>query len=54
MTALESRSSTAPTWLLGLVPLLLIAAAIGLFAVLGGPGLGDRRGPPAEVSSATS
>ncbi len=48
MTALESRSSTAPTWLLGLVPLLLIAAAIGLFAVLGGPGLGDRRGPPAE------
>jgi zinc transporter, ZIP family len=48
MTALGSRSSTLPTWLLGLVPLLLIAGAIGLFAALGGPGLGDRRGPPAE------
>jgi zinc transporter, ZIP family len=48
MTALGTRSSTAPTWLLGLVPLVLIAAAVGLFAGLGGPGLGDRRGPPAE------
>ena len=31
-----------------LVPLLLIVAAIGAFAALGGPGLGERRGPPAE------
>jgi ZIP family zinc transporter len=37
-----------PAWVLGLVPLLLILAAIGAFAALGGPGLGDRRGPPAE------
>jgi zinc transporter ZupT len=37
-----------PTWLLGLLPLLLIAAALGAFALLDGPGLGDRRGPPAE------
>ncbi len=37
-----------PAWVLGLVPLLLIAAAIGTFSALGGPGLGDRRGPPAE------
>jgi zinc transporter ZupT len=37
-----------PVWLLGLVPLLLIAAAIGAFAALDGPGLGDRRGPPVE------
>jgi zinc transporter ZupT len=37
-----------PAWLLGLVPLLLIIAAIGAFAALGGPGLGERRGPPAE------
>ena len=29
-------------------PLLLIVAAIGAFAALGGPGLGERRGPPAE------
>ena len=38
----------APSWVLGLVPLLLIVAAIGGFAALGGPGLGERRGPPAE------
>jgi zinc transporter, ZIP family len=50
----EARAGTrnglggAPTWLLGLVPLLLIALAIGLFALLDGPGLGDRTGPPAE------
>jgi zinc transporter, ZIP family len=37
-----------PTWLLGLGPLLLIVAAIAAFAALGGPGLGERRGPPAE------
>ena len=29
-------------------PLLLIAVAIGAFALLDGPGLGERRGPPAE------
>ena len=37
-----------PTWVLGFVPLLLIASAIALFAALGGPGLGERRGPPVE------
>jgi ZIP family zinc transporter len=41
-------ASRTPTWLLGLGPLLLIVAAIGAFAALGGPGLGERRGPPAE------
>jgi ZIP family zinc transporter len=51
---MEARTATrnglggAPTWLLGLVPLLLIALAIGLFALLDGPGLGDRTGPPVE------
>ena len=51
---MEARTSTrnglggAPTWLLGLVPLALIAIAIVLFAVLDGPGLGDRTGLPAE------
>jgi zinc transporter, ZIP family len=48
VTALGQRVSAAPVWLLGLVPLLLIAAAVALFAALGGPGLGDRRGPPVE------
>ena len=37
-----------PAWALGLIPLALIAAAIGAFALLGGPGLGERSGPPIE------
>jgi hypothetical protein len=37
-----------PRWLLGLVPLLLIAAAVATFAALDGPGVAERRGPPAE------
>ena len=44
----RDRSGRVPAWLLGLVPLLLIVAAVGLFVALGGPGLGERRGPPAE------
>jgi zinc transporter, ZIP family len=47
-TVQELRDGRLPAWLLGLVPLLLIAAAIGAFVLLGGPGLGERRGPPAE------
>jgi zinc transporter, ZIP family len=42
------RSDRLHAWVLGVAPLLLIAAAIGTFAALGGPGLGERRGPPAE------
>jgi zinc transporter, ZIP family len=51
---MEARSATAdglrgvPSWLLGLVPLALIVIALGAFALLDGPGLGERRGPPAE------
>ena len=37
-----------PLWALALIPLALIAAAIGGFALLGGPGLGERAGPPVE------
>ena len=37
-----------PSWALGLIPLALIAVAIGVFALLGGPGLGERTGPPVE------
>ena len=40
--------SRAPRWLLGLGPLLLIIGAIGAFAALGGPGLGERNGVPVE------
>ena len=41
-------SSRLPGWALGLIPLALIAAAVGLFALLGGPGLDERTGPPVE------
>ena len=41
-------SSRIPVWALGLVPLLLIVAAVAAFALLDGPGLAERRGPPAE------
>jgi ZIP family zinc transporter len=47
-TVEEVRSGRLPGWLLGLLPLLLIAIAVGAFAALDGPGLGERRGPPAE------
>lgn len=40
--------SDRPTWLLGVVPLVLIVVALGAFIALDGPGLGERRGPPAE------
>jgi zinc transporter, ZIP family len=52
---MEARGAAAgvgarriPAWLYGVAPLVLIAAAIGLFAALGDPGLGDRNGPPVE------
>src|SRR4249920_973710 len=37
-----------PRWLLGLLPLAIAAGAIVAFAALGGPGLGERTGPPVE------
>ena len=37
-----------PAWVLGLVPLLLVVGGVVLFMVLDAPGLGERRGPPAE------
>jgi zinc transporter, ZIP family len=37
-----------PAWALGAIPLVLISVAIGAFALLGGPGLGERTGPPVE------
>jgi len=40
-----------PAWALGLIPLALIVVAIGGFALLGGPGLGERSGPPVEEVS---
>jgi zinc transporter, ZIP family len=47
-SATATRPRGIPAWVAGLVPLLLILVAVGAFAVLDGPGLGERRGPPAE------
>jgi hypothetical protein len=47
----SARLRGVPGWVLGIVPLLLIAVAIGAFVVLGAPGLGERTGPPAEELS---
>ena len=44
----RDRAGGVPAWLLGVIPLLLIAAAVAAFAALGGPGLGERRGVPVE------
>ena len=44
----EAAPGRLPAWLLGLIPLVLIAGAIAAFALLDGPGLGDRNGPPVE------
>jgi zinc transporter, ZIP family len=44
----EPRTARTPAWVLGLVPLVLVVAAAVAFVALDGPGLGERRGPPAE------
>ena len=44
----DARAGRFPAWLLGLLPLLLIAAAVAVFGLLDAPGLGDRKGPPVE------
>jgi zinc transporter, ZIP family len=41
-------SEGPPRWVLAALPVALIAAAVAAFAALGGPGLGERRGPPIE------
>jgi zinc transporter, ZIP family len=42
------RAGRVPAWVLGAVPLALIAVALAAFALLDGPGLSDRKGPPVE------
>ncbi|MGH2667645.1 MAG: ZIP family metal transporter [bacterium] len=44
----EQEAGRLRVWLLGLLPLALIGAALAIFAVAGAPGLGERRGPPVE------
>jgi len=47
-SATATRPGPIPAWVAALVPLLLIVAAVAAFAAFDGPGLGERRGPPAE------
>jgi zinc transporter, ZIP family len=44
----EGSRTRYPAWVLGAVPLALIALAVAAFALLDGPGLGERKGPPVE------
>jgi zinc transporter ZupT len=44
----ERGIDRAPLWALAAVPVALIATAVAAFALLGGPGLEDRTGPPVE------
>jgi len=46
--SVASELRRAPAWLLGVVPLALVAAVVAALALIGAPGLGERRGPPAE------
>ena len=43
-----TRALRLPVWVLGLVPLVFVVGGIALFMALDAPGLGERRGPPAE------
>jgi zinc transporter ZupT len=47
MEAATARASRRPPWLAGAVPLAILAVAIGLFVLLGAPGL-ERIGVPQE------
>ena len=44
----QPGAARVPSWLLGVLPLALIAAAIAAFALLDAPGVTERLGPPAE------
>jgi zinc transporter ZupT len=44
----EAGLGRLPAWLLGVIPLLLIAVTVATFALLDGPGLRERTGPPVE------
>jgi zinc transporter ZupT len=44
----RERTGRFPAWVLGAVPLALITLALAAFAILDGPGLGERKGPPVE------
>jgi len=45
---MDVRSKKAPVWVLGVVSVLLLGAALAALAVLGGRSLPERTGPPVE------
>jgi len=47
-TTVDERFGGVPRWALGLIPLVVIGVLIGAFALLGGPGVAERTGPPIE------
>ncbi|MBA2239804.1 MAG: ZIP family metal transporter, partial [Solirubrobacterales bacterium] len=47
-TAQRPVAGRAPGWLLGVAPLIVIGLSLIAFLALGGPGLGERTGPPVE------
>jgi len=48
-TTIDRAPMGLPRWALGLLPLVLVIALLGGFAVLGGPGLAERNGVPIEA-----
>ena len=44
----DERARRPPAWVLGIVPLALLATAVAMLAIVGAPGLGDRNGVPVE------
>jgi zinc transporter ZupT len=44
----RGRSARIPSWVLGALPLLIVAAAVAAFALLDAPGVTSRLGPPVE------
>ena len=44
----RGRSTRLPSWVLGVLPLLIVAGAVAAFALLDAPGVTSRLGPPAE------
>ena len=44
----RGRAERLPSWVLGVLPLLIIAAAVAAFALLDAPGVTTRLGPPVE------
>ena len=54
MTVSSTAAGRLPVWLLGLAAVLLLSGALGVLALLAGPSLPERNGPPVEQLSIES